>query len=169
MIIEKRGCNFWEQVYNESNDSPEPYDAIVCDISKTVRGNGMLVMSNEQEKEFSERFPGLSETWGHRLQNELNTYGLMVNPTFIKRQNQPEELDGNVDLMFLVAFPTRKEYKNNPDEEVITMSCITFRKLVDTMGWDKVLMTAPSGIDWEKVKPIFKTHFDTRFTVVINE
>ena len=170
MIIVKKDCNLWEEVYNENNDSPDAYDAVVCNTSKTVRGNGMLVMSSKQEQEFNDRFPGLSETWGHRFQNQLNTYGVMVNPTFIKRKNNPAELEGNVDLLFIAAFPTRKEYKNTPDMKTIETSAVTLKKLADTMGWDKILMSAPEGISWEEeVKPVFDKLFDTRFTVIINE
>ena len=169
MIIEKKDCNFWDEVYNENGNAEEPYDAIVCDITKSVRGNGMLVMETGIEQEFKERFEGLCETWGHRLVTGLNADGVMCNPTFLKRKNQPEELEGNVDLTFITAFPTREEFKNTPDKETISLSCEVMKKLVDTMGWDRVLMSAPSNIDWEEIKPIFVTHFDTRFTVVINE
>ncbi len=174
MIIEKKACDFWDEVYNRNgNQTDQPYDAVCCDITKTVRGNGMLVMESEIAKSLNDQFPGTSEVWGSRMIKDLHNNGVMANPTFIKRENQPEEFQGNVELVFLVSFPTREEYKKNADIVTIEQSTVVLKLLADTMGWDKVLIEAPgirNGLDWDKeVKPLLNKYLDTRFTVVINE
>lgn len=144
------------------------WDALVCTTNTTVSKGG-LVMGAGIAKDFAERFPFLRANWGTRL--EYGPYsGVMASKT--KDMVYFEDQNKVVDIDFLVAFPTKTDWRKPSPISLIEKSAKQLSLLANMMGWDRILMTRPGcghgGLKWEQVKQVLETvpFFDDRFHVV---
>jgi len=138
-------------------------DAIVCTTNKVVKGNGRLVMGAGIAKEFRNRYEDLDLDWGKRLKlnQKLN---VMVSLTY-------EYTDEFKSPLYLVAFPTKYDWKKNSHHHLITLSCKSLKNIADIFDWRSILMTRPGcgngGLNWFDVKHnIIDQILDDRFTIV---
>ena len=71
----------------------------------------------------------------------------------------------------LVAFPTKHDWRNPSDLQLIEQSAKQLVTLVNTNGFQHIFLTRPGcglgQLDWEsQVKPILEPILDDRFTIV---
>lgn len=72
----------------------------------------------------------------------------------------------------LFNFPTKNDWRENSDIELIRQSCSEIVKIVDMMELTRVYIPQPGctngHLDWEsQVKPAIENLLDSRFTIVI--
>lgn len=149
--------DYWEEA---KKDNPR-YDAIVCTTNMIVKNNGRLVMGAGIAKSFRDRFPELDLSWGSRIRDGIHDNGFMVSSAHISL--------GGTRFLHFVAFPTKKDWKNDSDIDLIKLSALTLDLVATIMGWRHVLMTRPGcgmgGLDWGFVKKQID-FLDDRFKVI---
>lgn len=122
----------------------EKPDAIVCTTNMIVKQDGDLVMGAGVAKAFKKRWPGLPREWGTRITEGRHNNGFMID----KSPFEP----------WLVAFPTKRDWRNKSDLLLITQSARILMCVTRAMGWSKVLMTRPGcgngGLSWPVVRKI---------------
>jgi len=132
-------------------------DAVVVTTNGTVKMNGEAVMGAGCAKEALERHPWL----GQRLAKALEEGGNHVHLFYIS----PEQ---GV-TMPLITFPTKKNWWESADLDLITRSVMELDKLAWDHKWEKIVMPRPGigngGLRWEDVLPIVQL-LDDRFTIV---
>jgi len=149
--------DYWDEV---KKDNPR-YEAIVCTTNKIVKNNGRLVMGAGIAKDFRDRFTDIDLEWGDRTRSKCYDHGVMV--TTIQTSL------GGTRVLHLVAMPTKINWKDNSDIDLIKCSCLTIENLANIMGWKHILMTRPGcghgGLDWSVVKHHID-FLDNRFKVI---
>lgn len=134
------------------------YDAVCCTTNMIVKNNGELVMGAGVAKVFAQHFSDLPKVWGERLQNGKHKEGFMVT-------------NYNPSVPILVAFPTKKNWKDNSSTELILQSLSTLEEVTKIMGWKNILLPRPGcsngGLNWElDVKPLLELRLDERYTII---
>ena len=71
----------------------------------------------------------------------------------------------------IFAFPTKHDWKDPSNLELIEQSAQQLVNIVNTQGFEHIFLTRPGcgcgGLDWEnQVKPLLEPIFDDRFTIV---
>lgn len=77
------------------------------------------------------------------------------------------------DTQFLVAFPTKDDWKYPSTWEIIEKSACHLVFAAYILGWTSVLLPRPGcgrgGLDWNKIRPNLRNILDNRFTVIYND
>lgn len=133
------------------------WDALICTTNTCLNNKNELVMGAGIARPFKHMFTNLSSEWGKRLK-ENYTDGLMCTKNF------------NI-TPYLIAFPTKRDWSEPSDLQLIIRNTKQLKLLTDIMGWEKVLMTRPGcgcgGLSWEnQVKPLIRPYLDDRFTII---
>ena len=146
--------NFWDEIKN--------YDAICVTTNGIVKSDGCLVMGTGIAKDFKERYKYIK--LDYQLGQKVKEYGnfVMHVPLFF-----PDKPFG------IFSIPTKNDWKNPSDIELIKTSCITLSYLASQYGYDSVLLTrlgcGNGGLTWDSVCPIIAPILDDRFTVINKE
>lgn len=132
--------DFWQEV------NSNVYDAICCTTNQVVKNNGELVMGAGIAKLFKERYSSLPREWGQRLLTQNHDEGMMIT---------------KMDTFYLVAFPTKYDWRDPSDIFLIKRSAICLANHAKLMDWKKVLLPRPGcsngGLDWKRqVKPVLE-------------
>lgn len=148
-MIEVKG-DFFEYAEQEC---PE---VLVCTINQIVRANGELVMGAGIAKAFRDKYRGLAAAWG--AQTKYKESGVIYSISDCTE--------------FLVGFPTKYDWKDKSDIELIKKSLKELEQMVDDFSFDSVLMTRPGcgngGFEWSEIRPLLK-HLDERYIVICPE
>lgn len=138
--------DFWKE-------AEKGYDAIVCTTNGIVRPNGRLVMGAGIAKAFRDKFENLDLEWGNRL-TAMYEDDPHFWPKLMVTENRWNILPK---VKYLVAFPTKFDWKNPSSEELISASLDSLSVVISSFDWDSVLMTRPGcgcgGLIWDGKLP----------------
>lgn len=135
IMIELIG-DFWEITERENPD------AICCTTNQILNKNNCLVMGKGIAKQFSDKYSFLPVVWGEQFKKGSHLNGFMV------YNYKP----------FLIAFPTKTDWKLKSNLNLIKVSCFNLKNISLIMGWKCVLLPRPGcsngGLNWNEVKPV---------------
>ncbi|MCK9429374.1 MAG: macro domain-containing protein [Candidatus Omnitrophica bacterium] len=119
-----------------------------------VKINGELVMGAGIALEAKKRYPQLPILYG----NHVKEYG-----------NTPVIVTINK-IVSIISFPTKNNWKDKSNINLIINSCKELVKLVDKYNLTEIYLTRPGcglgGLDWNYVKPIISKLLDDRFIIL---
>jgi hypothetical protein len=146
--------DIWKELETNS------YDAVCCTTNMIVKDNGELVMGAGIAKAFASKFSQLPKIWGEAALN-IKKSRLKSNIIVTKWS----------DNLSLVSFPTKYDFKDKSNIELIESSVIQLYVVTIALGWKKVLLPRPGcnngGLDWEKeVKPVLTEIFDDKIVII---
>lgn len=135
-------------------------EAYVVTTNGMTRKDGTAVMGAGIAKNAAILFPSLPALLGRSLKK----YG---NRAFAYRVN-----DKNGKTYNVVTMPTKQDWRNPSDIELIKASCRQMTEIADVNGFTKIYMPKPGckngGLDWEsQVKPVISQLLDDRFVVTL--
>jgi len=127
---------------------------IVITTNGVVRRDGRAVMGRGIALQAADRFPHLPKLLGVMLDNRQN------HVFYFEHDN-------------LFTFPTKHDWKDNSDLQLIARSCDELRALVSERAIKEVFLPRPGcangGLEWKDVRHILVERFDDRFTVLDKE
>lgn len=136
-----------------------PADARVITTNGVVKTNGDAVMGKGTALEAASRFPGFARLLGERIRKKGNRVHVFEKETFGTRFD-------------LVTFPTKHDWHDNADLDLITFSAVQLVELADSKfsDWKAIVMprvgAGAGNLKWENVKHRILGLFDDRFYVV---
>lgn len=141
----------------------EQTDSVICVTTNgIVRNDGCCVMGRGCALEAKMRFPGIDKILGDRIKRFGNKSYLLG--TYKTASNTE---------MTIVSFPTKHNYKDKSDIELIKQSIKTLIELTNTNQWKKVVIPRPgcgSGwLQWSEVKKEIEPLLDDRFYIISND
>lgn len=152
-------------------------DAICITTNGHVKANGQAVMGRGTAKGASQRFYGIQTLLGTKISKRGNRVHRLTRTKeeipYLKLPRKHEKLVVGVPW-HIVSFPVKVHWKDKADLKLIKASCIQLKKLVDKMGWERVLLPRPGcgngQLKWKQVKPVVKDilGYDDRIVVVTN-
>jgi hypothetical protein len=119
-----------------------------------LNSKGHLIMGAGVAKQFADKWPGLPSLFGDRVRafgNQVNTVTGTNHPT-------------------IVAFPTKHDWKDKSDINLIVKSTMELMNLIDEREWLNVYLCRPGvglgGLNWlTEVKPVIEPILDNRVIV----
>ena len=149
--------DFWK----EANRISENYEGIVCTTNAIVKSDGRLVMGAGIAKQFKERYEDIDLEWG--LRTEICGPQVFVTPRKVS-------LNGKEQTKYLIALPTKHNWKEKSKENYIIHYCRQLRVVIGAVNINKILMTPPGcglgGLHWPDIRPKLEGILDGRFTVI---
>ena len=135
-------------------------DAICVTTNGIVKANGELVMGKGIALEAKLKFPSLPKIIGDKI--KLLGHKLHYIST-LQTTTKP---------IFIVAFPTKFNYKDSSDINLIKKSCTELVEFCNEMKLKKIYLPRPGcgngGLNWEDVKKEISLLLDDRFIIVSN-
>lgn len=123
---------------------------IVITTNGSVTKDGRAVMGRGAARQAIDYFPDIAENLGKKL-------AVSGNHVF--------DLENG-----LVTFPVEETAWSLPDPRIIARSARELRELVDSSGWQLVVVPRPAcgggGLVWQEIKPLLEPWFDERFMVI---
>ena len=123
-----------------------PTNGIIDNKNKAVMGRGVALSAKM-------RFPWIDTVLGQML---------------ISNGNHVHYLGSN-----LLSFPTKHDWRNSSDINLIKQSCYETMVLKQLYNWEYVMMVRPGcgngGLQWEYVKPIIEPLLDDKIVIVTFE
>ncbi len=123
-------------------------DAICVTTNAIIKKDGKLVMGAGVAKDFKNKIPNIDVTLG----KYVSLYGNRVFHILLKSG------------IHVFSFPTKHNWRNKSDLDLIEQSCIQLKELVTKFKISgKIYLPAPGcsngGLDWEtEVKPIIEKY-----------
>lgn len=141
----------------------EPGDACLVTTNGMVRKDGKAVMGAGIAKYCRDNFAGVDRILGEKLKSHGNHVHYLGGIWTVT--------GGNVRFM-LFSFPTKHDWKDGSDPELIRQSCREMMRLADAYKTGTVYMPCPGCSNgrldyWTDVRPILERELDDRFTVCI--
>lgn len=155
----------------------EPADAICITTNGHVKKNGQAVMGRGTALGAAQRYYGIQALLGTKISKKGNRVHRLTRKNaqlpYLKlaRKNGPLLTPTP---WHIVSFPVKHDWKDDADLKLIKSSCSQLKKLIDKMGWEKVLLPRPGcgngNLSWKKVKSVVKDvlGYDDRIVVVTN-
>ena len=130
----------------------------VITTNGSLKKNGENVMGAGCAYEAARQFPSLPEQLGKRFKKKGNIVQMFSPDTF------------GTDYI-LITFPTKNEWHENADPDLIFKSACLLADLADFMSWKSIVMPRPGcgkgNLSWKRdVKPILHRLLDDRFYVI---
>ena len=136
-----------------------PADAYVITTNGFVKKNGAAVMGRGCAKEALDKFPGIAQVLGKRIQEHGNHISLIWQHPFV------------------ISFPVKHNWWEKADIDLIKRSA---EELVELVGYadknsqyypfQQVVLPRPGcgngQLNWEDVKPVIEPILDDRYTVI---
>jgi len=145
-------------------------DAICITTNGCVKKDGTNVMGAGCAKEATKRWPGISKrvatglAFGNtpQLLTVKNMEGGFILPTESKTYLVPYHI---------MTFPTKENWKDPSDLDLIKRSACKLREFADDFEWDSVVIPRPGcglgQLSWEKdVQPLLAPILDDRFWII---
>jgi len=131
-------------------------DAICFTSNGVIRKNGCLVMGAGVAKAFRDRFVGIDRAAGRQVQRNGNI--CQVIPTLT--DSIPE----------IVAFPTKHDWRDPSDIDLIEKSARELMELIEKKGWARTALPRPGcnngSLNWKEVKKVIEPILDDRVVIV---
>lgn len=136
-------------------------DAIAITTNGMRRKDGSAVMGAGIAKAAAQRYPGIDRRLGQLLAQSGNH-------VYILHRGGEEPWAG--EARDVVAFPTKKHWRDPSDRDLIRRSAEGLVKAAAFRGWQRIALPRPGcglgGLDWEsQVKPLLAELWDERFLV----
>ena len=131
-------------------------DVLCVTTNNQVRADGLAVMGAGVAKQFAQQFPRLASFFGEDVRYKDSR-------VFVAAFTD--------DPRKVVSFPTKYDWRDKSDLNLIIQSAHSLVKLTDFNEWSQVVMTRPGcgngGLNWEtQVKPAIQDILDDRFIIV---
>lgn len=146
------------EVYGDAWATANSFNALCITTNGIVKKDGELVMGAGIAKDCARRYkqiPALLGQYVKQYGNRVFNLG-MDNSTGIR----------------LVSFPTKHNWRDKSDIELIKTSAIQLKELADTNNWSLVLLPRPGcsngQLKWEDVRNALEPILDNRFYVISN-
>lgn len=147
-----------ERHYFDLTKLPVDADAVCVTTNGMTRNNGNAVMGAGIAKAFAEKYPNIPKILGEKLRKNGNHTQEITTITPIGRKS-----------VAIVSFPTKNDWRNDSDIDLITRSAKELKKLADQNKWERVYLPRPGcacgKLSWVNVKPIINNILDSRFIV----
>jgi hypothetical protein len=135
-------------------DTASQFDAICVTTNGVITKTQALVMGAGVAKQFKLKYPGIE----YELGKKVRCYGNI--PFLIYKKKQA-----------IVSFPTKHNWKDKSDLDLIEASAKALVKLATSRFWTKVALPAPGvgkgGLSWKKeVEPLLINILDDRFVIL---
>lgn len=135
-------------------------EAYVVTTNGMTKKDGAAVMGAGIARNAAMLFPSLPVLLGRSLRRHGNQ-------AFAYRVN-----DRNGHPYNVVTMPTKQDWRNPSDIELIKASCAQMVEIADLNGFTRVYMPKPGcrngGLNWEgQVKPVISQILDDRFMVAL--
>ncbi len=131
-------------------------DAICVTTNGIVKSSGQAVMGAGVAKVASTLWSDLPRILG----NQLQKHGNRVH--FLKHDQQLN--------LSLLSFPTKHDWKQPSDLDLIIKSTLQLVELASNSGWEQIYLPPPGcglgGLPWPQVKEHIEHLLDDRFYVV---
>lgn len=128
-------------------------DAVCFTSNGVVKNDGTLTMGKGVAKQFADRFIGLSRAAGIAVDKHGNVCQIVA-------------LRSGV---YIVTFPTKHDWRENSDLNLIVKSAKELMKLIEDRNWNKVYMSFPGcgcgKLNKEDVRAAIKDILDDRVIV----
>ena len=146
------------------------YDVVCCTTNTCTNNKNELVMGRGIAYLFKHEWPELPKIWGEKI---LKTKPRELPLVFVESVLTGSGLCGTGNkVKYLVAFPTKKDWRQDSILEVIHNSAKQLDYLADVFGWKSVLLPKPGccngGLSWENVKLVI-SFLDERFWILSKE
>lgn len=132
------------------------YDALCVTTNGMVKKDGTQVMGRGIASQAKKRYKGIEKVHGTILKKN----GLKVQQIWY---------DNNYDCAIL-AFPTKHNWYEDGDIELIENSCYELMEYIDRKRYKKVILPKPGcsngNLDWKKVKNVIEDILDERVFVI---
>ena len=144
-----------QSVYNLFNlpKKRDGSEGICVTTNGMIRKDGRAVMGAGVAKAFRDRYEGLDYT----LAKSLRENGNVVSDLGIKEGYH------------IISFPTKNNWKDNSDINLIEQSAKQLVQLADKLNLTTVWLPQPGctngHLDWETVKKVIEPYLDDRFIV----
>lgn len=144
-------------------DMPDSRKCAVCVTTNgIVKRNGEAVMGAGVAKVCRDRFPAVPNILG----TWLNAHG--------NRAYNLGEWGNSCTTFLLFSFPTKHDWRNDSDPELIRKSCREVKELCDINDIDKCYLPRPGctngHLDYEtQVRPILMEELDDRFIIILRD
>jgi O-acetyl-ADP-ribose deacetylase (regulator of RNase III) len=130
-------------------------DAICFTSNGVLTHSGCLVMGAGVAKAFRDGFPGLDASAGEAVRDNGNICQVVgFAPPRAK----------------IIAFPTKHNWKDPSDLELIKKSARELMELIEKHNWKLVALPRPGcrngGLSWDIVKAVIKPILDNRVVIV---
>jgi hypothetical protein len=156
--LEKRNYKMLEQRIDLFSP-PDDVDAICITTNGIVKTDGRAVMGRGVALAAREKFPGIDKALGDTLLNK--NFGNIVFPIWFWNRKK---------RIFIFSFPTKNDWKNKSDINLIRASAERLVLWIDTIELRKILLPRPGcangGLRWEDVKKVIAPILDDRFIIV---
>jgi hypothetical protein len=123
--------------------------------------NGKAVMGAGLAKQAAKLYPNLPHILGARLEK----YGTRLYMVHLPISYWEVMRCGS-----LALFPTKHDWRDGSDLELIKNSCQQLMESTIENGWENILLpkvgTGLGKLSWEEVEPILDYYFDDRYTVI---
>ena len=131
----------------------EKADAVCVTTNGIIKKDGSLVMGKGIAQAFAKRYPKLPFILG----GHVNRYG-----------NRPFRVkEGDI---YIVSFPTKHDWRDKSDIELIRKSASELVSMADKFGWHKIILPRPGcgygQLNWGAVKGIIDPILDERFYII---
>lgn len=141
-------------IRNVKNIFDEIGDAVCITTNGVIKANGEAVMGAGIAKEADLRYYVAAQLGDKLKTNGNHCYNL-----------------GSYDGKTLVSFPTKHDWRNDSDIDLIKQSCKELVQLADQNGWNAVLLP-PVGcgcgkLDFNTVKAMLEQVLDDRFVLCV--
>jgi hypothetical protein len=134
-------------------------DARCITTNGIIKKNGDAVMGAGLAKEAAIRYPQLPLLLGSALFSAGNRVHLLL---------PMKQTDWHHN--WLVSFPTKNDWKDKSDMDLIAKSCKELVRMSDNMRWRKVLLPRVGcglgQLSWDDVRVVLEEFLDNRFVVV---
>lgn len=131
-------------------------DVICIPTNGIVTWRGHNVMGKGLAKEARLKFPLLPEVLGGMIKGHGNTINVLT--------------QFKVGNALLVSFPTKHDWRDNSNLELIEQSAKILKSLADFNKWKKVVLPkvgcGQGNLKWTIVNPILEQYFDDRFFII---
>jgi len=139
-------------------------DAICFTSNGIVKSNNELVMGAGVAKAFKNRFPIVPKSAGDLVKKNGNICQVVKTMKFAG----PKEDVSNT--FSIVAFPTKNDWKDKSDLNLIITSAKQLISMADNHGWNKIYLPKPGclngQLNWEtQVKSAIKDILDDRVII----
>ena len=133
----------------------DEYDALCITTNGVIKKNGCAVMGAGIAKECSNLFPSVPRVLGNLMSKHGN------------RVMKLGEVNGRTSLL---SFPTKHNWWEIADIDLIEKSCKELVELADKFGYKKILLPRPGcgngKLKWNDVKVVLEKYLDDRFYII---
>ena len=143
---EERG-NIWDLIGK--------YDAICVTTNGVVKANGECVMGKGIALQANQKFKGIARVLGEKINEKGN------------HAHRLGVVNGKTEI---VSFPTKNNWKDNSDINLIKRSAKELVCYADKMNWENIALTRPGcgngGLSWNDISLELAQILDDRFLIM---